>query len=41
MAAMAVITFAHRGGRAHAPENTIRAFRKGLELGAAGLESDI
>ncbi len=38
---MAVITFAHRGGRAHAPENTLRAFRKGLELGAAGLETDV
>lgn len=41
MAAMAVITFAHRGGRAHAPENTLPAFRKALELGAAGLESDV
>jgi len=38
---MAVITFAHRGGRAHEPENTLRAFRKGLELGASGLESDV
>jgi glycerophosphoryl diester phosphodiesterase len=38
---MAVITFAHRGGRAHAPENTLVAFRRGLELKAAGLESDV
>ena len=38
---MAVITFAHRGGRAHGPENTLRAFQKGLELGAAGLETDV
>jgi glycerophosphoryl diester phosphodiesterase len=38
---MAVMTFAHRGGCAHAPENTLRAFRLGLELGAAGLESDV
>jgi glycerophosphoryl diester phosphodiesterase len=38
---MAVITFAHRGGRAHAPENTLAAFRRGLELKAAGLESDV
>lgn len=38
---MAVITFAHRGGRAHAPENTLHAFRRGLELGAEGLESDV
>jgi len=38
---MAVITFAHRGGRAHGPENTLRAFRRGLALGAEGLESDV
>lgn len=41
MAGMAVITFAHRGGRAHAPENTLAAFRRALELGASGLESDV
>jgi glycerophosphoryl diester phosphodiesterase len=35
------ITFAHRGARAHAPENTIAAFRLALDLGAAGLESDV
>lgn len=34
------IAFAHRGGRAHAPENTIEAFRRALELGAGGLETD-
>jgi len=34
------IAFAHRGGRAHAPENTIEAFKLGLRLGATGLESD-
>jgi glycerophosphoryl diester phosphodiesterase len=38
---MGVITFAHRGGMAHAPENTLEAFRKGLALGASGLESDV
>jgi glycerophosphoryl diester phosphodiesterase len=38
---MAVITFAHRGGCAHEPENTLRAFRRGLALGASGLESDV
>jgi glycerophosphoryl diester phosphodiesterase len=38
---MPVITFAHRGGRAHAPENTLEAFRTGLAMGAAGLESDV
>jgi glycerophosphoryl diester phosphodiesterase len=35
------ITFAHRGARAHAPENTIDAFRLALRLGARGLESDV
>jgi glycerophosphoryl diester phosphodiesterase len=34
------ITFAHRGGRADGPENTLRAFRRALDHGAAGLESD-
>lgn len=38
---MPVIAFAHRGGMAHAPENTLAAFRAGLELGADGLESDV
>jgi glycerophosphoryl diester phosphodiesterase len=35
------IAFAHRGARAHAPENTIEAFQLGLRLGATGLESDV
>lgn len=35
------ITFAHRGARAHAPENTIEAFELALRLGASGLESDV
>ena len=35
------ITFAHRGARAHAPENTIEAFALALKLGASGLESDV
>jgi glycerophosphoryl diester phosphodiesterase len=34
------ITFAHRGARADAPENTLAAFRLALDLGARGLESD-
>jgi glycerophosphoryl diester phosphodiesterase len=34
------ITFAHRGGRADAPENTLEAFRRALDLGATGLETD-
>lgn len=37
---MAPITFAHRGARAHHPENTIAAFRYALEAGAQGLETD-
>jgi glycerophosphoryl diester phosphodiesterase len=35
------IAFAHRGARAHAPENTIEAFALALKLGATGLESDV
>jgi glycerophosphoryl diester phosphodiesterase len=35
------ITFAHRGARAYAPENTIEAFSLALKLGASGLESDV
>jgi glycerophosphoryl diester phosphodiesterase len=34
------ISFAHRGGRAHAPENTLEAFALALRLGASGLETD-
>jgi glycerophosphoryl diester phosphodiesterase len=35
------IGFAHRGAKAHAPENTIEAFQLALRLGATGLESDV
>ncbi len=35
------LLFAHRGGRAHAPENTLEAFRNAVEMGATGLESDV
>lgn len=35
------VLFAHRGARAHAPENTIEAFTLALRLGATGLESDV
>jgi glycerophosphoryl diester phosphodiesterase len=35
-----LITFAHRGARTEAPENTLAAFRRALELGARGLETD-
>jgi glycerophosphoryl diester phosphodiesterase len=34
------IAFAHRGARAHAPDNTIEAFTLALRLGATGLETD-
>jgi glycerophosphoryl diester phosphodiesterase len=33
--------FAHRGGSALAPENTLAAFDRGLALGADGLELDV
>jgi glycerophosphoryl diester phosphodiesterase len=35
------IAFAHRGDRAHAPENTLLAFSQALAKGATGLESDV
>jgi len=35
------IGFAHRGARAHAPENTLEAFALARQLGATGLESDV
>jgi len=35
------IGFAHRGARAHAPENTLEAFTLAVKLGATGLESDV
>jgi glycerophosphoryl diester phosphodiesterase len=35
------IGFAHRGASAHAPANTLAAFRLALRLGAPGLESDV
>jgi len=34
------LAFAHRGARAHAPENTVEAFELALKLGATGLETD-
>src|SRR5512140_281418 len=33
--------FAHRGGSAQAPENTLAAFDRGLACGAEGLELDV
>ena len=35
------IGFAHRGASAHAPENTMRAFRLALSMGATGIETDV
>lgn len=35
------LVFAHRGAKAYAPENTIPAFLKAIELGADGVELDV
>jgi glycerophosphoryl diester phosphodiesterase len=35
------IGFAHRGARAHAPENTLEAFALALRMGASGIETDV
>jgi glycerophosphoryl diester phosphodiesterase len=35
------VNFAHRGGAALAPENTLEAFRRGLKAGADRLEMDL
>ena len=37
----APLGFAHRGASAHAPENTMRAFRLALSMGATGIETDV
>lgn len=36
-----IINFAHRGASAYCPENTMASFRKALELGATGIETDV
>lgn len=41
MAALRPLVYAHRGGSALRPENTIAAFDHGLSLGADGLEFDV
>ena len=38
---MTALGFAHRGASAHAPENTLWAFRRALEMGATGIETDV
>ncbi|MBM3214586.1 glycerophosphodiester phosphodiesterase [Candidatus Poribacteria bacterium] len=35
------LKIAHRGASAHEPENTLRAFRRALELGADAIELDV
>ncbi len=35
------LNLAHRGANTHAPENTLAAFRKAVEVGADGLEFDV
>lgn len=36
-----MINYAHRGASQYAPENTMSSFRKGIELGATGIECDL
>ena len=36
-----MLGFAHRGGMADAPENSLEAFHKALAAGSSGLESDV
>jgi glycerophosphoryl diester phosphodiesterase len=36
-----MLKIGHRGASAYAPENTLAAFRKALELGADGIELDV
>jgi glycerophosphoryl diester phosphodiesterase len=40
-AAMMPLIIAHRGDSAHAPENTLAAFRRAAEVGADGIEFDV
>lgn len=35
------IVYAHRGASAYAPENTMSAFKKAIELGSTGIELDL
>jgi glycerophosphoryl diester phosphodiesterase len=36
-----LLTLAHRGASAYEPENTLRAIRRALEIGVAGIEIDV
>lgn len=35
------LVWAHRGASGYAPENTLEAFRKAVEMGADGVELDV
>jgi glycerophosphoryl diester phosphodiesterase len=41
MRTKSIWTIAHRGASGHAPENTIAAFRRAVELGAQFIETDL
>ena len=41
MGRKAIWTIAHRGASGHAPENTMAAFRRAVELGARFIETDL
>ena len=38
---MPYTVYAHRGASSYAPENTLRSFYMGLEMGANGIETDV
>ncbi len=38
---MKFVNYAHRGASSYAPENTMSAFRLGLQMGANGIETDV
>ncbi|MHA1700491.1 MAG: glycerophosphodiester phosphodiesterase [Promethearchaeota archaeon] len=38
---IAMIVFAHRGASGYAPDNTLKAFNKAIELGTNAIESDV
>lgn len=35
------VIYSHRGASGYAPENTMAAFKKGIEMGAKGIENDV
>ena len=41
MGTKSIWTIAHRGASGHAPENTIAAFRRAVDLGASFIETDL